>query len=113
MTSLELVEAFEQEAGEPWFRVENGMPVTLVSPPYPGIVPTWPRLIRERAMAEVTNALTRAIEQADHDWLCAEEDISDPDQWTDDQLSAHAATLAAVLNIIWSRSKPVGEDLEG
>ena len=31
LTSLELVEAFER---------------------YPGIVPTWPRLIRERALAE-------------------------------------------------------------
>ena len=46
MTSLELVEAFERESG-----AFDG-PSVNVSPPHPGIVPTWPRLIRERALAE-------------------------------------------------------------
>ena len=46
LTSLELVEAFESESG-----AFDG-PSVNVSPPHPGIVPTWPRLIRERALAE-------------------------------------------------------------
>ena len=54
LTSLELVEAFERESG-----AFDG-PSVNVSPPYPGIVPTWPRLIRERALAEDKRLLDAA-----------------------------------------------------
>lgn len=56
--------------------------------------------IEQEARAAYREVLVRRIEQADHDWLCAEESISDPDQWTDDELAAHEATLAAVLDLI-------------
>jgi len=44
--------------------------------------------------------LRKRIETLDHDYMLHVHELSDADQWTDDQMQTYAATVAGVLRLL-------------
>jgi hypothetical protein len=64
----------------------------------------------ERLDAErFAEALIRAVEQADHDYMLHDNDISDADQWTEEMMAVYSATVGGVLLLI----RRLASDQEG